>query len=95
MKYKDVKAIGGFEPRTEALIPPIVDIDEWNSEGEPHYRGAKGLGSYGNLFPALVCYKMNKVLGSNSIAYLSNRYLDSDYIYELGRGEIDPNNPIT
>ena len=49
------------------------------------------LGSYGNLFPALVCYKMNKVLGSHSITYLSNRYLDSDYIYEMGRGEIDPN----
>ena len=95
MKYGDVKLIGGFEPRTEALIPPIVEKDEWNKDGEPHYRGAKGLGSYGNLFPALVCYKMNKVLGTNSISYLSDRYLDSDYIYELGRGELDPNNPIT
>ena len=95
MKYKDVVAIGGFEPREEALIPPITGKDEWCDNGGPHYRGTKGLGSYGNLFPALVCYKMNKVLGSNSITYLSDRYLDSDYIYEMGRGQIDPNNPIT
>ena len=95
MKYKDVVSIGGFEPREEALIPPLTEKDEWCEKDEPHYRGTKGLGSYGNLFPALVCYKMNKVLGSNSIAYLSDRYLDSDYIYEMGRGKIDPNNPIT
>ena len=95
IKHEDVKAIGGFEPRKEALIPPITGVDEWCESGGPHYRGTKGLGSFGNLFPALVCYKMNKVLGPNTITYLSDRYLDSDYIYELGRGEIDPNNPMT
>ena len=40
-------------------------------------------------------YKINKVLGAESITYLSNRYLDSDYIYEMGRGKMDPNNPMT
>ena len=87
--------MGGFEPRKEALIPPTTEKDEWCDTGEPHYRGTKGLVPFGNIFPALVCYKMNKVFGPESITYLSNRYLDSDYIYELGRGEIDPNNPIT
>ena len=95
IRYEDVEAMGGFEPRKEALIPPTTEKDEWCDTGEPHYRGTKGLVPFGNIFPALVCYKMNKVFGPESITYLSNRYLDSDYIYELGRGEIDPNNPIT
>lgn len=89
MKYKDVKEMGGFEPRKEALVPPII------TDGKPHYRGSKGLGKFGNLFPELVCYKMNKVFDPNKITYLSTRYLDSPFIYECGRGEIDPNNPMT
>lgn len=89
MLYKDVKSIGGFEPREEALIPPTI------TDGRVHYRGSKGLGKFGNLFPALVCYKMNKQFGPEKITHLSNRYLDSPFIYELGRGQIDPNNPIT
>jgi thymidylate kinase len=40
-------------------------------------------------------YKINRVFGYNVITYLSDRYLDSDYIYEMGRGEIDPNNPMS
>tara|TARA_R110000782_G_scaffold121983_1_gene213227 strand:- start:203 stop:964 length:762 start_codon:yes stop_codon:yes gene_type:complete len=89
MLYKDVKLMGGFEPRQEALVPPLV------TDGNPHYRDAKGLGKFGNLFPALVCYKMNKIFGVDKITHLSTRYLDSPFIYECGRGGIDPNNPIT
>ena len=89
MKYKDVKAMGGFEPRKEALVSPIV------TNGVAHYRNEKGIGSFGNLYPALVCYKMNKVFGKGFVAYMSDRYLDSDFIYEMGRGELDPNNPMT
>jgi len=95
MKYKEVKHIGGFEPRKEAYISPLTTKDEWCDTDQPHYRGTGGIGSYGNLFPALVCYKMHKIIGHEYITYLSDRYLDSDYIYELGRGEIDPNNPMT
>ena len=95
MKYRDVKKIGGFEPRKEASVSPIVGKDEWSDTGEPHYRGRKGLSPFGNVFPGLVMYKINKVLGAESITYLSNRYLDSDYIYEMGRGKMDPNNPMT
>lgn len=95
MKYEDVQRIGGFEPRKEAYISPLTTKDEWCDTDQPHYRGTGGIGSYGNLFPALVCYKMHKVIGHEYITYLSTRYLDSDYIYELGRGEIDPNNPMS
>jgi len=86
MRYRDVKKIGGFEPRQEAYEPPITEPDEWCPKGGPHYRGTKGLGSFGNLFPALVCYKMNKILGTERITWLSDTYVDSDYIYECQRG---------
>ena len=39
-------------------------------------------------------YKINRVFGIQSISYLSDRYLDSDYIYEMARAKIDVNNPI-
>ena len=93
--YLLLKKIGGFEPRKEAYVSPIVGKDEWSDTGEPHYRGRKGLSPFGNVFPGLVMYKINKVLGAESITYLSNSYLDSDYIYEMGRGKMDPNNPMT
>ena len=62
MQYKSVKGIGGFEPRKEAYDSPLIEPDEWQPERVPHYRHNKGIGSFGNLFPALVCYKMNKIL---------------------------------
>ena len=95
MKYKDVKAMNGFEPRIEAYTPPLVKKDEWCENDEPHYRGTKGLGSFGNLFPALVSYKMNKVFGQEKITYLSNNYVDSDYIYECQRGDVSDMHPMS
>ena len=89
-KYRDLKALYGFEPRKEAWVGP-----EWSDEYQTYcYRGAKGLGKFGNMFMFMFSYKINRVFGPQSISYLSNRYLDSDYIYEMGRGEIDPNNPM-
>ena len=89
-KYSDLKAIYGFEPRKEAWVGP-----KWSDEYQKHcYRGAKGLGKFGNMFMFMFSYKINRVFGPQCISYLSNRYLDSDYIYEMGRGEIDPNNPM-
>lgn len=88
--YKDLKAIYEFEPRKEAWIGP-----QWSEEYQKHcYRGAKGLGKFGNMFMFMFSYKINRFFGPNAITYLSNRYLDSDYMYEMGRGEIDPNNPM-
>ena len=95
MKYGDVKLIGGFEPRQDAYVPPLTKKDEWCDTDEPHYRGTKGLGSFGNLFPALVCYKMNKVLGSQHITWLSNSYVDSEFIYECQRGEVTNVHPMS
>ena len=50
---------------------------------------------YGNCVLIMFSYKVNKVFGKDSITYLSDRYLDSDYLYEMGRGKLDPENPIT
>jgi hypothetical protein len=94
MMSQDVNLMGGFEPRIEAYVPPLVTKDEWCDKDEPHYRGTKGLGSFGNLFPALTCYKMNKVIGANTITYLSNSYVDSEYLYECQRGHITETHPI-
>lgn len=94
MMSQDVKAIGGFEPRKEAYIPPLTTKDEWCDIDQPHYRGTKGLGSFGNLFPALTCYKMNVVFGQDKISYLSNSYVDSEYLYECQRGQITDNHPM-
>jgi hypothetical protein len=94
MMSADVTAMGGFEPRIEAYVPPLTVKDEWNPDGQPHYRGTKGLGSFGNLFPALTCYKMNVVFGSDKITYLSNSYVDSKYLYECQRGSITEQHPM-
>jgi hypothetical protein len=89
-KYKHLKELHGFEPRKEAWVGP-----EWSDEYQTYcYRGAKGLGKFGNMFMFMFSYKINRVFGPECISYLSNRYLDSDFIYEMGRGEIDPNNPM-
>ena len=95
MKASDVNLMGGFEPKKSAYIPPLTKMNEWCENDEPHYRGTKGLGSYGNLFPALVCYKMNKVFGHEKITWLSNTYVDSEYIYECQRGEITDVHPMS
>lgn len=95
MKYSDVKLMGGFEPRKEAYIPPIVGVDEWSPEGGPHYRGSKGLSSFGNIFPALVCYKMNKVFKHSEFSFLSQTYVDSEYLYECQRGGVTEVHPMS
>jgi len=91
MKYKTVKEIGGFEPRKEAYIPPFVD-----DNGKPYYRGSEhlagtktgGLSIFGNLFPNLTVYKINKIFGKESITWIGNSYRDSRYIHECERGEL-------
>ncbi len=89
-QYKYLKEIGEFEPRKEAWVAP-----HWSDEHQTYcYRNEKGLGSFGNVFMFLLSYKVNRHFGPQQIGYLSDRYLDSDYIYEMGRGEIDPNNPM-
>jgi hypothetical protein len=89
-KYKDLKHIHGFEPRKEAWVPL-----KWDEKNQCHsYRGGIGQSRYGNLFMFMFSYKINRVFGLQSIGYLSQRYLDSDFIYEMTRAKIDKNNPI-
>tara|TARA_R110002050_G_scaffold67425_1_gene145937 strand:+ start:36 stop:911 length:876 start_codon:yes stop_codon:yes gene_type:complete len=68
-------------------------------EGSGYYKREDGkiekITGYGNCVLIMFSYKINRMFGSDSITYLSDRYLDSDYIYEMGRGGIDPDNPIT
>jgi len=89
MHSKTIKDIGGFEPKKEAWVPV-----NFNENGRPYYRGCKdqaetktgGMARFGNLFANLTIYKINKLYGKESITWLSSRYRDSDYIYELERG---------
>ena len=84
-----LKDIGGFEPRKEAWVPIHV-----NENGKPYYRGKEkeadsrlgGMSSFGNLFPCLTIYKVNKLYGKESVTWLSKQYRDSEYLYELERG---------
>ena len=89
IQYNTLEAVGGFEPRKEAWVPIHV-----NKNGKPYYRGKEhvadtrkgGLSSFGNLFPSLSIYKINKVFGKDSITWLSPKYRNSEYLYELERG---------
>lgn len=89
MQYNTLEAIGGFEPRKEAWVPIHV-----NENGKPYYRGKEhvadtktgGLSSFGNLFPCLSIYKINKLYGKDSVTWLSSTYRNSEYLYELERG---------
>ena len=89
MQYSTLESIGGFEPRKEAWTPIHV-----NSNGKPYYRGSEdkansktgGMSIYGNLFPNLTMYKINKMFGKESITWLSTNYRNSEYLYELERG---------
>ena len=82
----------GFEPIFH--MPEIIERKE-KEDGTFATPGEKGIGGVGNLILSLFSYKINRVFGRESITYLSNKYLDSNYIYECARGQLDPNNPIT
>ena len=89
IQYNTLEAIGGFEPRKEAWVPIHV-----NENGKPYYRGQEnvadttrgGLASFGNLFPSLSIYKINKLYGKETVTWLSSTYRNSEYLYELERG---------
>tara|TARA_R110001592_G_scaffold6540_1_gene35138 strand:+ start:7118 stop:7879 length:762 start_codon:yes stop_codon:yes gene_type:complete len=86
LKFKTLKEVGGWEPH---MFKPLL-----NEKGNPYYRKEKGIGGLGNICLILFSYKFNVIFGHEKMAYLSNSYLDSPYIYECARGNIDPNNPI-
>ena len=90
-KYKSIKQLDFFEPifHYPDLVEPFYDkeLKEYRTKKE------KGLGGMGNVTQNLLNYKINKVFGHQNIAYLSQEYLDSPFIYECARGKIDPNKP--
>ena len=86
LKFKTLKEVGGWESH---MFEPLID-----EEGKPYYRKEPGIGGLGNICLILLSYKFNVVFGHEKMGYLSNDYLDSPYIYECARGNIDPNNPI-
>ena len=90
-KYGDIKEIGFFEPMFHypELITPFYDesLKCFRTKNE------KGLGGIGNTIQNMFNYKINKVFGHESIAYLSDVYLDSKFMYECSRGGIDENRP--
>lgn len=90
--YTYIKQSNGFEPmfHLKRSLTPEKDLN-----GNFKMPGLNGLGGVGNTQLTLFAYKINKLFGHQSIEYLSTRYLDSDFIYECARGEIDNNNPIT
>ena len=55
----------------------------------PDENGKFHIGGIGNLQQTLLGYKITKVFGPEKIAYLSNTYQDSNYLYECARGKMD------
>ena len=86
-KYESIKQLDFFEPifHYPELIEPFYDekVKGYRTKKE------KGLGGIGNVIMRLLCYKINKVFGPASITYLSDKYLDSSFIYECARGKVD------
>ena len=54
-----------------------------------------GTGLLRRVNQSLFGYKATKVFTLEKIAYLSDRYLDSDFIYECARGKVTDQHPIT
>lgn len=98
MKYSDLKFINGFEP-SEHIRKSISESrflpDENGKCWYVHEDGRKEkVSGYGNIIQVTFCYKLVRVYSNESITYLGDRYLDSEYIYECGRGNFDKNSPM-
>ena len=64
----------------------IFDFEVIWEEPKPDANGKYHIGGMGNTQQTLLGYKITKVFGQSRIAYLSNTYMDSEYLYECGRG---------
>ena len=51
------------------------------------YDGAMKNLQWANIMVNMNGYKITKTFGTNRIGYLSTKYADSDFIYELERGK--------
>ena len=78
---KTLRELYGFEVIWDAGEPTLNDKNEYVHNGNKPY------GGIGNLQQLLFSYKINKVFGSDSITYLSDKYQDSKYLFECNRGK--------
>ena len=74
---------------TRGYLRDIFDFEVIWEEPKPDANGKFHIGGIGNLQQSMLGYKMQQVFGQNRIAYLSNTYQDSEYLYECARGIIN------
>lgn len=71
---------------TRKYLRDIFDFEVIWKEPKPDSNGKYHIGAIGNAQQTLLGYKITKMYGPSKIAYLSNSYQDSDYLYECARG---------
>ena len=64
----------------------IHDFEVLWQEPKPDENGKYHIGAIGNAQQTLLGYKITRIYGTNRITYLSDTYMDSEYLYECGRG---------
>ena len=74
---------------TRKYLRDIYDFEVLWEEPKPDENGKYHIGGIGNAQQTLLGYKITKVFGQNRITYLSNTYMDSNYLYECARGNND------
>jgi hypothetical protein len=73
---------------TRKHLRSVFDFEVIWQEPKPDVNGKYHIGAIGNAQQTLLGYKITKVFGPKRIAYLSNTYQDSEYMYECARGGI-------
>lgn len=75
-----------FMCTTREYLRNIYDFEVVWQEPIPDAQGKYHIGAIGNAQQTLLGYKITRVYGAERISYLSNTYMDSEYLYECGRG---------
>lgn len=75
-----------FMCTTRKYLRNIYDFEVVWQEPIPDAQGKYHIGAIGNAQQTLLGYKITRVYGAERISYLSNTYMDSEYLYECGRG---------
>lgn len=76
---------GSFMCTTRKNLRKVNDFEVLWEEPEP----GKGYGTFGNTMQWLLGYKITKEYGVGQIAYLSETYQDSQFIFECARGKVN------
>lgn len=70
-------------------LKQIHDFEVIWEEPVPDENGKYHIGGIGNLQQTMLGYKITKVFGPEKVAYLSNTYQDSNFLYECARGNVN------